>query len=912
MQQTYLILTSIVLVTTLACSSGGSTVTVDAGLDQTADLAVDGGADTGMDGPDQLVTKDLPFDPPDADAFSLPDLGDEPGCAPGEGCFLDPCTDNGDCLSGWCVGHMGESVCTQQCQSECPPGWSCQQIPGTAPDVVFVCVSDHANLCLPCATGSDCQGSAGETAPCLDYGQQGSFCGGTCSADEDCPWGFSCAQTTTVDGVPLTQCVADAGVCPCTQKSASLGLWTPCSQTTDAGTCTGKRVCTADGLTDCDAMVPALEICNGIDDNCDGDIDEATCDDANECTQDLCTGEDGCNHLPVDGECKDGDPCTVADHCEQGLCVGDAVDCDDDNPCTTDLCTVTGGCEHPPAPGSCDDDDPCTAGDICTDGQCAGTPVDCDCTKDSDCTPLEDGDSCNGTLLCDTATWPYKCVVDPASVVICPEPVGPCLASECNPENGDCSFVPAFDGQPCSDGDACTMADSCNDGLCVGGPAVNCNDGNPCTDDSCEALTGCNHSANNLPCEDGNLCTLGDQCAQGACQSGKLPDCDDNNPCTLDTCVPQKGCQHTPAALACDDGNACTANDQCVAGFCKGGPAVSCDDDNLCTDDGCNPATGCTYTMNDAPCDDGDLCTTGDHCHLGECIFSGTLPCDDGNICTDDACNANTGCTFTPNSGPCDDSNPCTMDDQCSGGWCSGPPAKCDDNNPCTDDGCDIDTGCVYLPNTDPCDDNNPCTVGENCLQSTCQGGVPLACNDDDICTDDSCNPELGCQFVDNTALCDDADKCTKDDVCAQGICAGQPVICDDVNPCTTDGCSPETGCTVAPVDDEIPCGENRWCQAGNCVDMPPQTLTFSTLNYNGMSGYPLALDGTIYCNETSDQEVMDALCQLAGYTTATAWTYQTLSINTCYCRCNDLEWWSPCCSGQQTQKMVTEVTCAK
>lgn len=39
------------------------------------------------------------------------DATSEPGeCEPGDGCFLDPCTDNNNCMSGWCVDHMGEAM----------------------------------------------------------------------------------------------------------------------------------------------------------------------------------------------------------------------------------------------------------------------------------------------------------------------------------------------------------------------------------------------------------------------------------------------------------------------------------------------------------------------------------------------------------------------------------------------------------------------------------------------------------------------------------------------------------------------------------------------------------------------------------------------------------------------------------
>jgi len=94
-------------------------------------------------------------------------------CDPGEGCFGDQCTENGDCDSGWCVEHMGESVCSQTCQEECPEGWTCTQVAGTVPDVVFVCVSDFPNLCRPCSTALDCAGATGTEDACLAYGEGG-------------------------------------------------------------------------------------------------------------------------------------------------------------------------------------------------------------------------------------------------------------------------------------------------------------------------------------------------------------------------------------------------------------------------------------------------------------------------------------------------------------------------------------------------------------------------------------------------------------------------------------------------------------------------------------------------------------------------------------------------------------------
>ncbi len=129
--------------------------------------------------------------------FEIADLGEETTfleCLPGEGCFLDGCNENGDCQSGWCVQHLGESVCSQACQEECPPGWSCKQVAGTDPDVVYICVSNYANLCRPCSSNGDCMSTGGAQDACLEYGPDGDFCGGSCGEGGECPWGFTCAE----------------------------------------------------------------------------------------------------------------------------------------------------------------------------------------------------------------------------------------------------------------------------------------------------------------------------------------------------------------------------------------------------------------------------------------------------------------------------------------------------------------------------------------------------------------------------------------------------------------------------------------------------------------------------------------------------------------------------------------------
>jgi len=825
--------------------------------------------------------------------FSKPDE-QGPQCNPGEGCFLDPCKENTDCQSGFCVEHMGESVCSMTCKEECPSGWTCKQFSEAGRDLVYVCVSLHANLCKPCATATDCTSAGGMADACVAYEGEGSFCGGPCESSADCPFGFACKEAQSVTGTESKQCISDEGTCACTASSVELGLATPCSEANEFGSCAGKRVCTADGLAPCDALTPVLETCNGADDDCDGDVDEADfvqgkyvplCDDGNDCTEDACLGEGGCEHAAQTGtECKDGNPCTVADLCKEGICGGTPVECDDQNPCTDDACDETGGCSFLPNTAKCDDGNPCTVADTCEQSQCKGFAVDCDCQGDGDCEALEDGNLCNGSLFCDKAKLPYQCAVKEGTAVVCPEPTGidaPCLLPACAPLSGKCGFENAPNQTLCDDGDACTVNDFCFDGKCSAGQNANCNDGNPCTEDACEPKNGCLHLPNveecsdgnvctlkdtcsagkcvpgdlllcddgnvctddscdskkgcvavpnQAPCDDGSLCTSGDNCSGGQCVAATAVDCNDNNPCTKDACVPFSGCVYTAVNSPCSDGNPCTLNDVCSKGACTPGPLVDCNDSNPCTDDACGDKGLCVHTNNAAKCDDSNQCTTGDQCKGGICAWAALIECDDNNPCTTDSCDPLLGCVYKHNQAPCDDGNACTVGDVCNLGKCSSAAQlKCDDANPCTDDSCDTKAGCQHQPNQAQCNDANPCTVGDTCAAGLCKGQQGVDCDDDNVCTTDNCDPKLGCTHKVNTAPCSDGNICTSGDTCADGACkGGAPISCGDDNPCTDDTCEPVLGCqhqpNTAPCEDGNKCTVSDACQAGSCKPGTPAT----------------------------------------------------------------------------------------
>ena len=320
------------------------------------------------------------------------------------------------------------------------------------------------------------------------------------------------------------------------------------------------------------------------------------------------------------------------------------VTCDDSNPCTDDEC-VEGDCVFAPNIAPCDDGNPCTVNDTCQDKACVGEAVPCECQSDEDCDKLEDGNLCNGTLVCKQMV----CVVNEATKITCPPTGNPCTTNTCNTETGECE-LDVVNGNACDDNDACTSGDVCADGLCNGLP-VTCDDSNPCTDDECvvgmcqhPVIAGCCLTAGN--CYDDNPCT-NDWCTDNVCAWTPIPscclsanDCLDANVCTSEKCINNK-CTITPVVSCCNvddecsDKDACNGTELCVGHKCKPGPILVCDDNDVCITDSCNPTTGCVYTPvagccnNDVECDDGIACNGSESCIGHICLnINGDVDCD--------------------------------------------------------------------------------------------------------------------------------------------------------------------------------------------------------------------------------------------------------------------------------------------
>jgi hypothetical protein len=251
--------------------------------------------------------------PADPDADPGPDPDADPDAGPAPGGFLAPCLDNADCNSGFCVESPEGSVCTRGCDTSCPEGWRCSGVDSPSGDVAFICVPLQSRLCLPCTTDLQCAGGY-----CLTDINGQRTCSRACGDGDTCPDGFLCEDKTSEesDARASRQCVPATGGCDCTARNA--GELRPCPKENEHGRCWGAQVCdAATGWTACDAVTPGPELCDGVDQNCNGVVDEdatppeapcAVTNDAGTCGGSWnCAGPDGwrCDaQTPLEERCN--------------------------------------------------------------------------------------------------------------------------------------------------------------------------------------------------------------------------------------------------------------------------------------------------------------------------------------------------------------------------------------------------------------------------------------------------------------------------------------------------------------------------------------------------------------------------------------------------------------------------------
>ncbi|MBT9556014.1 MAG: hypothetical protein IV100_08300 [Myxococcales bacterium] len=336
--------------------------------------------------------------------------------------------------------------------------------------------------------------------------------GATGDGDEELPLVAGVASDAPAGLIVTRLAVCGLSICwdgnPCTDDVCSADV---CSHVPRSGPCDDGLVCTAESVCDATATcVPSKfsasgVACSGPDKcagagQCDGQgVCELTpgaappCEDGDSaCVDSSCDPLTGECLLDVHAgaECDDGDPCSLVDRCSaSGTCVGEPKICDDGIACTLDTCIDTGdgackfvasdafcedgspcsvntcdadvGCKSSVSKDPCDDGNPCTIADACITGSlCRGTLAPgCTCETKADCAFFEDGDACNGTLVCDDG----ECTIDPNTVVACP-----------------------YDGVGCKTDWICKP----ETGQCIGTP-LSCDDDDPCTQDACDSILGC-------------------------------------------------------------------------------------------------------------------------------------------------------------------------------------------------------------------------------------------------------------------------------------------------------------------------------------------------------------------------------------------------------------------------------------
>jgi len=745
---------------------------------------------------------------------------DSTQCDDGLACTADTCED-GSCtfvpypstcaINGQC--YFAQETSTSACQVCIPnrsaSSWSALDCDDGNPCTEDVC--SPADGCVNASASLDFQ-------PCDD--------GLDCNGKEDICNNGTCGVECTIECTTSSDCYKDEtlALAPCQRFACSDNTCTLVPDPLEAGEpCSSGDPCLVDGVCD-DAGT-----CQESPVDCGGDA----------CIQATCLSDgDGytCETTPVaEGTlCDDGDACTFEDTCgEAGKCGGTPVDCSAyDTLCAAGVCT-NGSCTTSALPNdsACDDGNNCTTATTCVDGVCAGQPT-CSCSVAGDCPP--DGLACTFDV-CYSGNCAYEpetgfCVIDGQcyaagearqgnACMVC-DPLSSnlqwtlldcndgnaCTTDTCTAANG-CVHV-NDDQAPCDDGDDCTTDDACQAGTCVGTCECfadeDCSAPPPacsrfaCIANSCIPVPDA--TKNGETCDDGEFCTAGDVCQGGMCVSAGPTDCSSvvSAACEVGECDEgTQACVAVPASdgVACDDNDNCTLADTCSGGTCSGQPQDCSNLDGPCTEGVCNAGACSPAPTVGVPCDDGETCTEGDICsQAGTCVgaWNPDLPdcgCASDAECTslDDACNdgvcnvATFTCVQQPKAAltACDDGDPCTVGDTCSpGGNCLGNPYVCDDGLACTLDTCNGEGDCNVQVLQDFCVISNSCrSQGETNPANPCQ-----TCNAAN--TPDDWSVAVG-------VACDDGDACTNADACvAGGGCAGTAYSCpDDGLPCTVESC---------------------------------------------------------------------------------------------------------------------------
>ncbi len=468
-----------------------------------------------------------------------------------------------------------------------PP--SCEPNPCSSPDRMR-CVATDAGIACLCNAGTHDDG-------------------GVCVPDETCTETSCSGHGTCEDGGGTLGCTCAEGYAGARCEKCDEGEgWHP----DGAGGCTT------------DVCVPSP--CTASHTHCEAGASGATC---------VC---DAGFHM-------EGGVCVVDETCTSSTCSGHgacslvlgktACACDEGYEGPT--CATCAPTHHPDGAGACTTDpcapNPCTTipmKDVCVGDATKTSGYRCECaagTHDDGvggCTadPCKPNPCLASNQACkDEGSGAYTCYTPEC------DDANPCTTDTI--VSGVCQHVPVGDGTACSTS-LCLTGQTCSGGSCQGGAPIVCDDGDGCTRDSCDALTGCKHVKDDtLIPDDGVACTV-DSCVGGVAKHVAADArCDDALWCTgVEQCKPSDpsadadGCVHVsvpkppvswgpcktfgacdeatksfppitePVGAACDDGLACTIGDQCAPdGACRGSVVATCTSSTTCASTSALPST---------------------------------------------------------------------------------------------------------------------------------------------------------------------------------------------------------------------------------------------------------------------------------------------------------------------------------
>ena len=416
------------------------------------------------DGQEEEDSGPGPVDSGDPDVEEVEGEPEDPGPQTG-----DPCDSDDDCPSGQCVLLSdGRQICTEFCtEGSCPEGFECTFVENSGADSVFLCFPEAEILCKPCEEDVEC---GGRSDLCVTY-ENGSFCGRNC-ADRDCPEGFDCARVEVEGGEPAFQCLITTRYC--------------CAPTNGG-----------------------VEACDGIDNNCDGQIDEDF---------DLTQDATNCGACGLQCELDNAQEACEASLCVVGQCEDNFFNINID---------PTDGCEYACA--------------LLGDETCNGNDDNCDGLIDEAFDFQNDVNNCGGCFA--------RCIL-PNATPRCQ--LGLCRVESCSANTDDCNGEPEdgcevflnFDNDNCGVcGQVCDPPNA--DGQCANAQCrvAQCDGGF----NDCDRLaeSGCESEAA-VDVDNCGFCGL--RCAftnaVAACRTGE---------CALDSCLqgfhdidgnPANGCEY--------------------------------------------------------------------------------------------------------------------------------------------------------------------------------------------------------------------------------------------------------------------------------------------------------------------------------------------------------------------------------